>query len=353
MGEVLDTALTRVRESAELLAGDAVAVDPLWLVLGVLVHVAAQVVRIRGWWTILRAAYPERARELRHRDVAAAYLAGAGLNGLLPARAGDIVKYAALHRRIPGSRYATLAATSVPETLFESACGAALVVWMVTRGFVPVPVGPGDLPQLDVSTAAQHPVAAALVVVAVAAPAAGLLAVARRRARPLLARLRQGLAVLGRPETYVSGVVTWQALGRVIRLASLACFLRAFGLPATPAAALLVMAAQSGGRIVPVAPVSAGLRIAMLSYGLVEVTGRAVDPGAIVVFTVGASACLFVTMLSISLVLAARELGARTPAAALRAARGRLARRALPGVPSAALSPARQRSQPEGATGQS
>jgi hypothetical protein len=43
------------------------------------------VVRTRGWFHIIRAAYPD-ARDLRARDVTLAYLARAGLNGR-PARA--------------------------------------------------------------------------------------------------------------------------------------------------------------------------------------------------------------------------------------------------------------------------
>ena len=72
----------------------------------------------------------------------------------------------------------------------------------------------------------------------------------RRSARSFLVRLRLGLAILRTPRAYLEGVVTWQALGRVIRLGSLACLLAAFALPVTPATVLLVMAAQGGGRIV-------------------------------------------------------------------------------------------------------
>ena len=93
------------------------------------------------------------------------------------------------------------------------------------------------------------------------------------------------------------------------------------------------MAAQGGGRIIPVAPISAGLRIAMLSYGLVEVTGRPVDAGAISVFTFGLSALFFVVGMSISLVLISRELGTISPRAALREARARLG--AEPSLPPA------------------
>ncbi|QEC48202.1 hypothetical protein FSW04_11925 [Baekduia soli] len=321
MREVIDGAIDRAHHAADLLLSNAVDVDPLWLVAGVLAHLAAQVVRIRGWWNILRVAYPAQAAGLRHRDVTVAYLAGSGINGLLPARAGDVVKYTILHRRLPGSRYSTLAATSLPETLFESALGAVLVVWMLARGFLPVPAAPGDLPGPDASTVVEHPVLAAASVAAAVLLTVVVLRWAGRRSRVLLDRLRQGLTILRRPRLFMTGVATWQALGRVIRLGSLACFLNAFGLPATVGTAVLVMAAQSGGRIVPIAPVSTGLRIVLLAYGLVEVTGRPVDPGAITVFTVGVSATLFVVMLAISVTIVARELGAHTPRGALRAAR--------------------------------
>ena len=84
------------------------------------------------------------------------------------------------------------------------------------------------------------------------------------------------------------------------------------------------MAAQGGGRIIPLAPVSAGLRIAMLSYGLVELTGQAIDPAAVTAFTFEVSAILFMVMLVISLTLAGRELQTLSPRTALRRARARL-----------------------------
>src|SRR4051794_760648 len=115
MVALVGDAVDRLRQSAELLLGGAASVRPEWLAAGLLLHLAAQLVRVRGWWNILRAAYPGE-RDLRVRDVAASYMAGSGLNGILPARGGDVVKLAFLRRRIERSSYATLAATSVPET---------------------------------------------------------------------------------------------------------------------------------------------------------------------------------------------------------------------------------------------
>ena len=92
------------------------------------------------------------------------------------------------------------------------------------------------------------------------------------------------------------------------------------------------MAAQGGGRIIPLAPASAGLRLAMLSYGFVEVTGQSVDIAAITAFTFGVGAMLLVAGLVVGVVALLAELGTWSPREALAAARaGRSAAADAPG----------------------
>ena len=299
--------------AAALIFDRTAAVDPWLLGLGVVLYLAAQTVRPRGWHTILRAAFPE-ATDLRPRDVIRAYLAGAGVNAIVPARGGDVVKLALVRRRIAGARYSTLAATFIPETLFETAFGTALVAWALAMGFIPVPTTSGELPALDVSLVLRHPVQSAVVVVVLAV-------VGRRLVRILHGALRQGTAILCSPRRFVTGVASWQALARVIRLGAFAAFMAAFGLPVTPATVVLVMAAQGGGRILPLAPASAGLRLAMLSYGFVEVTGRPVDIAAITAFTFGVGAVMALSGLAVATVILAQEFGTLSPRRAIAAAR--------------------------------
>ncbi len=257
----------------------------------------------------------------------AAYFAGSGINGIVPARGGDVLKLYMVHRRVPESRYATLVATFVPETLFETVFGIALVGWALARGFLPVPVSPSEIPALDVSLLIAHPIVSSIV--------AGLLGVItfvviqrlRRGTRTVLVRVRRGFAIFKQPHDYFTGVVTWQALSRVIRLGSLACFMAAFALPVTVSTVVLVMAAQGGGRIIPLAPASTGLRMAMLSYGFVEVTGQAVDIAAITTFTVGVGAVCLVATLLISGGIIVRTLGWISPRRAIDAARVALGQR--------------------------
>lgn len=291
--------LDPAQDAWQLIARHVVDVHPGWLSLGCALLGISQLVRTRGWYTIIRAACP-RAKAIRARNVMAASMAGAGLNGVLPARSGDVVKLWLLHRRTPDEApYAPLAATLVPEGLFEAACGAVLVVWALSLGFLPLPSHAGELPTLDVSVLLHHPLACAGVLVALAV--AGVL-LARRvggRLRAFARRARPGLKILRSPRLFLTGVVSWQALSRVIRLGSLAAFMAAFGLPVTFSTALLVMAAQGGGRIIPIAPVSAGLRLAMLSYGFVEVTGQSIDMARILTFTTGVGAATLAVNLAL------------------------------------------------------
>jgi uncharacterized membrane protein YbhN (UPF0104 family) len=313
VSETFELLLRGTSHAVVLIADRTAAVDPRAVVAGAALYLLAKTVRTRAWFTILRAAFPD-ATGLRASDVTRAYLAGSGINMVVPARGGDVVKLAMLRPRIEGSRYSTLAATLVPETLFETAFGAGLVVWALAKGFLPVPTANGELPALDVATVVAHPALSAL-----GTASAGALGwwLVRRLRGPL----RDGTAVLRSPMRFVTGVASWQALARLIHLCSMAALMAAFRLPLTPSTVVLVMAAQGTGRIIPLAPASAGVRLAMLSYGFVEVTGRPVDIAAITAFTFGAGAVLAMTGLAVAVAILALECGTGSPRRALAAIR--------------------------------
>lgn len=296
------------------------------LILGTALHVLSQMVRTRGWHTILTASYPDND-DFTPVNTMRAYLAGSGINSVIPARGGDVVKLWLLKRRIGDSRYSTLGATFVPETLFESAFGVMLVAWALSQGFLPVPATKGEWPQLDITFVLQHTLWATLILAGAITVIAVVGSWVRRRVLDIAGRLRQGLVILGTPRRFITGVASWQLLARIIRLGSLAALMGAFDLPVTPATVVLVMAAQGGGRIIPLAPASAGLRLAMLSYGFVEVTGQSVDIAAITVFTVGVGAVLMLTGLAVGLSSLAMELETRSPRHAVRELRTQLALR--------------------------
>ena len=316
----LESLLDAAQQALHLVLDGAVPVNPWWIGAGVVLYELAELVRTRGWFNIIRAAHPY-ANPLRARDVAGAYLAGAGVNAVLPARSGDVLKLFMVHRKLPSSHYSTLAATFLPETLFESLCGAALVIWALAYGFLPVPLGPADLPELDVSFVIVHPVISAAAAVAAALVAVLLVRWLGSRARRLIARFRRGWVILRSPRDFVLGVASWQALSRLIRLAGLACFMAAMGLPLTTNTAILVMATQSAGRIVPIAPASAGIRVALLAYGFVEVTDQPVDIANITGFWLLLGAAHLIASVAMGIVAIYLSFGTTSPKRALALAR--------------------------------
>jgi hypothetical protein len=72
--------------------------DAAWLVPGILLHLANQVARGRGWFAVLRAACPAEAR-VRRADAIGAWVEGAGLGGVLSARGGHAVRVTGRARR--------------------------------------------------------------------------------------------------------------------------------------------------------------------------------------------------------------------------------------------------------------
>lgn len=319
MFDLIGDAWDRLANAAGLLADEAVQVSLGWLVLGTILHFTAVAVRTRGWHTILRAAYPD-ADGLRARNTCAAFLAGSGMNAVIPARGGDVAKLYLVKRRIRDGRYTTLAATFLPETLFETVLGTSLIIWGLANGFLPVPTSSGELPQFDVTFVVNHPIATAAITGVSIVLGALVLRWARRRITDLRDRLRQGVAILGQPRRFVTGVASWQALSRLIRLGSLGALMAAFGLPVTLETVVLVMAAQGGGRIIPIAPASAGLRLLMLTYGFAEI-GEPVDIAALTVFTAGVSAVLLVVGILLGAAALFAELGTLNPRRGLAAFR--------------------------------
>jgi hypothetical protein len=294
----LTAALERALASfAETVAGAELG----WLVLGVVLHLANQVARGRGWCTLVRTA---GGSDLRRRDAIAAWVAGAGAGGLASARAGDAVRVVLLRRRIDAG-CPLLAGTLVAEGAGELAVGAALLALALVLGFAPLPGAP-DLIWV---------VPALLGVLAVAAVVARV-----PRLRAVAAGVGCGCAPLREPAAYARGVLPWQLASRACRLGALACFLAAFGLPATPAAVLLVVGAQTGGRILPFAPASVGAGAAMLAAAFEPVTGAALPAGQVAAFFVGTSAVLTVVGTAISLAICLRAVSWRQLLVVLRRA---------------------------------
>lgn len=234
------------------------------LAIALALHFGRTLLRTVAWRNILRASYP--GTKVRWGPVLGAYLAGVGVNAIIPARVGDVVKTALVKRRIEGSSYATVAATLVVETLFDFVVALGLFIWAFSLGVLPGLHVLRRLPSIDWSWPLSHPrlagaVAAVLLVVLLVSAMW-----ARRRAIAFWARVALGFAILRTPWRYLRDVVSWQIGGWVLRLASLFFFLRAFQITATAHNVALTQVVQSLSTLFPITPGGAGTEQGLLVY---------------------------------------------------------------------------------------
>jgi uncharacterized membrane protein YbhN (UPF0104 family) len=250
------------------------AVDWKWLALGVLCHLCKLVAVSRAWRNIIRAAYPDRP--VRWRQMFGAYVAGTGVNALIPARGGDVVRLFLAKRRIEGSTYTTLVSTSLLQTLFDMVIAGCFVLWALTQHVLPgvnVLKSP-RLPSLDYGWAFRHPTAGLILFGLLLLFGTALVAWIAEHVDRFRAKVAQGFAAFRDRSYYLRRVVVWQLADWTLRLVAVFFFLRAFGIPATLHNALLVQVSQSLATILPVSPGGIGTEQALLVYIFRHVTSK-------------------------------------------------------------------------------
>lgn len=234
------------------------------LALAVVCHLAKGAVRARAWRNVLAAAYPDV--QVRWRSAFGAYAAGVGLNSILPARIGDLVRLYLMRRRIPGASYPTLASSLLVEAIFDTLVSAVLVAWAIHAGLFPgLDVLP-RLPSIDWLWAFHHPHAAATIVAVALTTGIALFAWAARHIEAFGRRVAQGVTILRTPREYARRVVALQLVEWPLRLATLGLFLHAFDMPATVRNTLLTQATQSVATALPLTPAGIGTEQALLVY---------------------------------------------------------------------------------------
>lgn len=255
---------------------------PLGIALGL--HLARLVARIPAWRNIVGAAYP--AARVPLRTVLGAYLAGVGVNAIVPARGGDLLKLYLVRHRVAETTYPTLGATLIVETLFDSVVAGAILIWALVLGVLPgLDVLP-HLPQVDWSWPLRHRHEAIVIAAVWTCVLALLAAIGIRRARAFKARVRQGFAILGDRGRFLRQVGSWQALSWAFRFASVYFFLQAFQVPATLHNALLVLVVQSLSTLLPFTPGGVGTQQGLLVY-VFDRAGTGVAGTLLLSFSVG------------------------------------------------------------------
>jgi glycosyltransferase 2 family protein len=252
--------------------GHLATVEWKWIGFAIAGHVCKLIVVSRAWRNIVKAAYP-RTR-VRWRQMFGAYVAGTGVNAIIPARGGDAVKLFIAKRRIEGATYTTLVATVLLQTLFDMAVATCFILWAVTQGALPgLDVLP-NLPSLDYGWAFRHPTVGLILFVALLLFGGLLLIWIIERVEDFKERVAQGFSAFRDRGYYVSRVIPFQVADWSIRLLVVFCFLHAFGVPATLRNVLLVQVSQSLATVLPFSPGGIGTEQAFLVYLFRNVTSH-------------------------------------------------------------------------------
>jgi uncharacterized membrane protein YbhN (UPF0104 family) len=251
--------LEALYDRSEMLVG---RVSLTALAIALVLHVAKLAARARGWHNVVRAAYP--SDPLPFREALGAFLVGVGVDAVVPARAGELMRVELVRRRLPDSTFPGLASTLVAEWAFDAVLTVLFVGMAIAVGFAPGQT----LGTFSSGPIARHPLLVSLAVACAVLALGSLAFLLRSRVRPLLADARRGLAVFSNPSQYFRGVAAWQAVGWVLRLASVYWFLAAFGVHATLATAALVVGIQLIAASVPFTPGGAGSQQAILVVAL-------------------------------------------------------------------------------------
>jgi hypothetical protein len=125
------------------------------LLLGMLFFGCDLTLRSRAFFHALRAAYPDV--RISWRRVWGAYVAGTGVNGVLPARGGDVIKLFLTHGSVERSSYPAVGATFLVEVIFNSTIAIPVLIFAFTQGVFPKPPDFSKLSAFDLAFLASHP----------------------------------------------------------------------------------------------------------------------------------------------------------------------------------------------------
>jgi uncharacterized membrane protein YbhN (UPF0104 family) len=242
------------------------------LALAIACHILKLLAASRAWRNIVADAYPDE--QVRWRHLFGAFTAGVGINAILPARGGDVVKLYLAKRSIRGSTYTTLASTLLVQSIFDFAVASLLLLWAIQQGVLPgLDVLP-HLPSFDFSWFFAHPQASAVILIALFVGLVALAVWLEQHVTAFRARIAQGFRVLGDRPRYFRRVALWQTVDWGLRIATVYFFLHAFDIEADVRNAFLGQVANSLATVLPISPGGIGTEQALIVYVLAGEAAR-------------------------------------------------------------------------------
>lgn len=281
--------LVRVLDGIDAFLDQLGSVELVPLALAIGCHLLKMACTSRAWRNVLAAAYPEE--RVPWPSIYAAYLAGVGVNAIIPARAGDGVRIVLAHRAIPSSTYTTVVSSTLVLSFFDMFAATLFLTWALSLGRLPGLDVLARLESFDFAWILSRPMLLDLALAALLV-ALGIFAfwIAGHVAN-FRDRVTQAFAVLSPPTRYLRRVAIWQAADWSLRLLTIWFLLDAFGIPQSLDHAGLVQVSQSVATLFPITPGGLGTEQAFLLYVLSGVAPASV----LLAFSVGARLTLTIT----------------------------------------------------------
>lgn len=292
LGSSLDAFLDAVNSFFSNLA----AVQWGALAIALLLHLSHLACRSRAWFNTLQAAYPNE--RFPWRRILGAYVAGVGVNSVLPARAGDVTKIYLAKHSIPSSTYPAVTSSFFVDSVFDTPVGLLVLLFALTTGTLPSLDILPSLPAFDLAFWAQHQHFALFTITVVTLGLLALYAVLSVRAVVFWNRIKQGVVILRDFRRYLRHVASWMTAGWLLRFASFYFFLEAFNIGGSIRNVLLVMSVQALSTVTPFTPGGAGAQQALLVYVFRGVAPRS----AVLAYSVGQQIALAAFNLTCSLI---------------------------------------------------
>ncbi|HEX2128632.1 MAG TPA: lysylphosphatidylglycerol synthase domain-containing protein [Solirubrobacterales bacterium] len=292
LGAQFDRLWDAIANFAENLA----RIDLPYLVIALALSLALQLCRARAWANALHAAYPDGA--VSDRGVIGAFLVGAGMNGVLPARGGDALKIVLAKRSVARSNYPSVISSFAVLSPFDTLAGLLVMTYAITQGLLPAAPRLPELPAFEVSFWAAHPRLLIITVTVLAMAIVALVWFLARRIAGFWEHLKQGVVIFRQPRRYLREVAAWQAAGWVLRFASFWFFLEAFQIGGSFETVLLVMSVQAISGALPFTPGGAGAQQALL-----VVTLDGPSHAAVLAYSVGQQVAVTVWSVAIAFIV--------------------------------------------------
>ena len=275
------------------------AVDFRLLGVAVGCHLVKMCCTSRAWRNAIAAAYPDD--RVRWYRIFGSYASGVGVNAIVPARGGDVVRLYLAHRAVPGSTYPALAATLLVLSIFDMVIALVLFAWALMQGLLPSFGALHRLPNFDFEWFLDHGRSSAAIGAALLVLGLVTILWARRRVEEFRAHVAQGLVILRNRRRYLRSVAFWQAGDWALRFTAIWFFLGAFGVHQSLRNVLLVQVTQSLATLVPISPAGIGTEQAFIVYAF----RGAVSGTKLIAFSVG----MKVTLVAVNVVVGFSAIG--------------------------------------------